>query len=126
MGKDGGTDSECRRRLIPNSLSGDRFTGPEATLTISIAGDKATPYRIMDQLQKEMSEAGVLRVVDRGAASSALTLGLEKSTDEGLPMVLPAGAARGDRRGPARPVTGDPGPGSPGSVRNILQMVVVK
>jgi hypothetical protein len=52
------------------------------------------------------------------------TSGLEKYKDEGLPVVLPGGED-GPRPGPARPVTGEPGPGEVRvSARNILEMVV--
>jgi biopolymer transport protein ExbD len=39
------------------------YAASDRALVISIAGDRDTPYRLMDQLQKELVAAGVVRVV---------------------------------------------------------------
>jgi len=39
------------------------YAASERALVISIRGDREVPYRYMDALQKEMVEAGVVRVV---------------------------------------------------------------
>ena len=39
------------------------YAASERALVISIRGDREVPYRFMDALQKEMVEAGVVRVV---------------------------------------------------------------
>jgi biopolymer transport protein ExbD len=39
------------------------YAGSERALVISIRGDREVPYRFMDQLQKELVAAGVVRVV---------------------------------------------------------------
>ena len=39
------------------------YAASERSLVISIRGDREVPYRFMDLLQKEMVEAGVVRVV---------------------------------------------------------------
>lgn len=39
------------------------YAGSDRSLVISIRGDREVPYRFMDLLQKEMVEAGVVRVV---------------------------------------------------------------
>ncbi|MGD2122228.1 MAG: M56 family metallopeptidase [Gemmatimonadota bacterium] len=102
------------------------YEASDGKLAAYIGGDGETPYRVMDRLQSELVEAGVLRVVFEipETAPSMSTSGLEKYKDEGLPVVLPGGED-GPRPGPARPVTGEPGPGEVRvSARNILEMVV--
>lgn len=42
---------------------GPLYAASERALVISIRGDREVPYRIMDQLQKELVAAGVVRVV---------------------------------------------------------------
>jgi beta-lactamase regulating signal transducer with metallopeptidase domain len=96
----------------------------DGKLVAYIGGEATTPYRVMDRLQSELVEAGVLRVVFEipEVAPSISTSGLDRYKDEGLPVVLPDGGAG---RGPARPVTGEPGPGEVRvSARNILELVV--
>ena len=39
------------------------YAASERALVISVRGDRDVPYRFMDQLQKELVEAGVVRVV---------------------------------------------------------------
>ena len=39
------------------------YAGSDRALVISIRGDREVPYRFMDQLQKELVAAGVVRVV---------------------------------------------------------------
>jgi hypothetical protein len=39
------------------------YAASERALVISIMGDRDTPYLLMDQLQKELVAAGVVRVV---------------------------------------------------------------
>jgi len=39
------------------------YAGSDRALVISIRGDRDVPYRIMDQIQKELVAAGVVRVV---------------------------------------------------------------
>jgi biopolymer transport protein ExbD len=39
------------------------YSASDRALVISIRGDRDVPYRFMDQLQKELVEAGVVRVV---------------------------------------------------------------
>jgi len=39
------------------------YAASERALVISIRGDRDVPYRFMDQVQKELVEAGVVRVV---------------------------------------------------------------
>lgn len=39
------------------------YAQSDRALVISIRGDRDTPYRLMDQLQKELVSAGVVRVV---------------------------------------------------------------
>jgi biopolymer transport protein ExbD len=42
---------------------GPLYAASDRHLVISIRGDREVPYRIMDQLQKELVSAGVVRVV---------------------------------------------------------------
>jgi len=39
------------------------YAASDRQLVISVRGDREVPYRIMDQMQKELVEAGVVRVV---------------------------------------------------------------
>jgi biopolymer transport protein ExbD len=39
------------------------YAGSDRALVISVRGDREVPYRFMDQLQKELVAAGVVRVV---------------------------------------------------------------
>lgn len=39
------------------------YAASQRALVISIRGDRDTPYRLMDQMQKELVSAGVVRVV---------------------------------------------------------------
>ncbi len=103
-----------------SEVVGPLYEASDGHLVAFIGGDPGTPYGVMDRLQNELVEAGVLRVVFEipGVAPST-------STEEGLRVVLPD---RGDGRGPgpARPVTGEPGPGEVRvSARNILELVVL-
>lgn len=107
-----------------SDVVGPLYDASDGHLIASIQGDDTTPYRVMDQLQNELIEAGVLRVVFAfpEAAPSTSTSGLGASEDEGLPVVLPGS---GDGIGPARPVTGEPGPGEVQvSARNLLHLTV--
>jgi len=39
------------------------YAASDRALVISIRGDREVPYRIIDQMQKELVSAGVVRVV---------------------------------------------------------------
>jgi biopolymer transport protein ExbD len=46
-----------------SSIVAPLYAGSDRALVISIRGDREVPYRFMDQLQKELVAAGVVRVV---------------------------------------------------------------
>jgi biopolymer transport protein ExbD len=46
-----------------SGVVGPLYAGSDRALVISIRGDREVPYRMVDQLQKELVAAGVVRVV---------------------------------------------------------------
>ncbi len=46
-----------------SNVVGPLYAASDRHLVISIRGDRDVPYRVMDQIQKQLVEAGVVRVV---------------------------------------------------------------
>ena len=68
------------------------LTASEGNLVISIGGDTEVSYGVMDQLQQELLEAGVVRVVFETPSSQSLRSASDDVptlVDRGLAMVLP-------------------------------------
>jgi beta-lactamase regulating signal transducer with metallopeptidase domain/biopolymer transport protein ExbD len=102
-----------------SEVVGPLYSASERKLIVLIAGDEATPYETIHQLQNELVAAGVVRVVFQRPESTPSPSTSEVSDEAGLRVVLPGG------NGPARPVTGEPGPGEVQvSIKNVLHLIV--
>lgn len=65
MENDGSVYINDQQTPMPDvsSVVGPLYAESDRQLVISIRGDRNVPYRFMDQVQKELVEAGVVRVV---------------------------------------------------------------
>jgi biopolymer transport protein ExbD len=56
-----------------SDVVGPLYAASQQFLVISVRGDRETPYSIMDNVQKELQQAGVARVVFATALEQRMT-----------------------------------------------------